>query len=79
MKSSSPDQETLLDAATLAVHYSKLAQAKHAEVHATQQKYVRRVKGAPAGKVEIRQERVMAIDMEEARVMRLLKTENNQG
>ena len=79
VKSSSPDQETLLDAATLAVHYSKLAQAKHAEVHATQQKYVRRVKGAPAGKVEIRQERVMAIDMEEARVMRLLKTENNQG
>ncbi|MBQ9395426.1 MAG: DUF814 domain-containing protein [Proteobacteria bacterium] len=29
VKSSSPDQETLLDAATLAVHYSKLAQAAH--------------------------------------------------
>ena len=79
VKASSPDQETMLDAATLAVHYSKLAQTKHAEVHATQQKYVHRVKGAPAGKVEIRQERVMQIDMEEARIQRLLKTENSQG
>ncbi len=75
VKSASPDSDSLLDAAMLAVHYSKLAQSSHAEVHATQQKNVRRIKGAPAGKVEIRGERIINVDIDEQRLKRLLKTE----
>ena len=76
VKSANPDQETLLDAATLAVHYSKLAQAGHAEVQATQQKNVRRIKGAPPGKVSISQEKIIFVKMEDTRLQRLLRTEN---
>jgi len=75
VKSATPDSESLLDAAMLAVHYSKLAQSPHAEVHATQQKNVRRIKGAPAGKVEIRGEKIINVDVDEQRIKRLLKTE----
>ena len=75
LRSPTPDSDAILDAAMLAVHYSKLAQAQHAEVHAVQQKYVHRIKGAPAGKVEIRGERVIYVDIQDARLKRLLKTE----
>lgn len=76
VRSSEPDQETWLDAATLAVHYSKLAHAAQAEVQATQKKNIRRIKGAPAGKVEIRHERILSVVMEADRLRRLLLTEH---
>ena len=75
VKNSSPSQETLLDAALLALHYSKIAQSQTAEIHVTQVKYVRKPKGAPPGKVEIRGEKSIHIRKDEKRLARLLATE----
>lgn len=75
VKHASPNHETLLDAALLAMHYSKLAKSGSAEVHVTQVKYVRKQKGAPAGKVEIRGEKCMVAKASEKRLERLMKTE----
>ena len=75
VKSASPSQETLIDAALLAMHYSKLARADSAEVHVTQAKYVRKPKGAPDGKVEIRGEKSMITRQAEKRLARLMATE----
>jgi len=44
-------RQALLDAAHLAVHFSKIRGAEHAEVVYTQCKHVRRLKGAGPGKV----------------------------
>lgn len=72
LRSAEPDGESLLDAASLAIHYSKLSKASSAEVHVTQAKYIRRIKGAPPGKVNIRVGKVLFVKMEEARLKRLL-------
>ncbi|MBO4349568.1 MAG: DUF814 domain-containing protein [Proteobacteria bacterium] len=74
VKHPNPSQETLLDAALLAMHYSKMAQNSAAEVHVTQVKYVRKIKGAPAGKVEIRGEKAIHVRRDEKRLARLLAT-----
>ena len=74
VKHSNPTQETLLEAALLALHYSKLAQSSSAEVHVTQVKYVRKIKGAPAGKVEIRGEKSIHIRRDEKKLAKLLAT-----
>ena len=57
-----------------AMHYSKVAQSSSAEIHVTQVKYVRKIKGAPAGKVEIRGEKSIHIRRDEKRIARLLAT-----
>ncbi|MBQ9818356.1 MAG: NFACT family protein [Proteobacteria bacterium] len=75
VKSAEPSQETLIDAALLAMHYSKLARADRVEVHVTQVKYVRKPKGAPDGKVEIRGERAILARASEKRLARLMQTE----
>lgn len=75
VKSTEPSQETLRDAALLAMHYSKYAHAERAEVHVTQCKYVRKPKGAPDGKVEIRGERAIVACASEKRLARLMATE----
>ncbi|GEM_PF-463933 len=75
VKHPNPSQETLLDAALLAMHYSKMAQNSSAEVHVTQVKYVRKIKGAPAGKVEIRGEKAIHVCRDEKRLARLLATQ----
>lgn len=77
VKHSTPNHETLLDAALLAMHYSKLAKSGSAEVHVTQVKYVRKPKGAPAGKVEIRGEKSIMAKASEKRLERLMKTESS--
>ncbi|MBO5754358.1 MAG: hypothetical protein J6S69_11870, partial [Proteobacteria bacterium] len=73
----SPNHETLLDAALLAMHYSKLAKSGSAEVHVTQVKYVRKPKSAPAGQVEIRGEKSILAKASEKRLERLMKTESS--
>ncbi|MCL2325430.1 MAG: NFACT RNA binding domain-containing protein [Proteobacteria bacterium] len=75
VRSEQPDSDTILDAAMLAVHYSKFASAGQAEVHLTQVKFVRRMKGAPAGKVVIRGEKILHVRVEQARLKRILATE----
>lgn len=64
--------ETLLDAATIAVHFSKARGADKAEVIYTLAKHVRKQKGAPAGAVIPHQTKTLAVRIESARLQRLL-------
>jgi predicted ribosome quality control (RQC) complex YloA/Tae2 family protein len=71
----SPNQETFLDAAHLAVHFSDARGAAQAEVAATRAKHVRKAKGAPPGAVTYSQEKVTLLRVEPARLERLLSEE----
>lgn len=70
-----PDQETLLDAATLAAHFSGGRGEAVVEVAATRRKYLQKPKGAPAGAVRFTQERSLALRLEPDRLARLLASE----
>ncbi len=68
--------ERLLDAAHLAVHFSKLRGQSRADVSYTAKKHVRKPgKGAPAGLVLVEQERVLHLVVDEDRLKKLLATE----
>jgi predicted ribosome quality control (RQC) complex YloA/Tae2 family protein len=69
------DQESLLDAATLAVHFSDARGEPQAEVACTRAKYVKKGRGAAPGAVTYSQERVLHLRLEPARVARLLAEE----
>jgi predicted ribosome quality control (RQC) complex YloA/Tae2 family protein len=69
------DQETLLDAAHLAVHFSDARGAPQVDVVATRAKYVRKVKGGAPGAVNYTQEKTIALRVEPGRVERLLGDE----
>jgi predicted ribosome quality control (RQC) complex YloA/Tae2 family protein len=77
-KGRAPDQETFLDAAHLAVHFSDARGAPQAEVAATRAKHVRKVKGSAPGAVTYSQEKVTMLRVEPGRVERLL-SEEEQG
>jgi predicted ribosome quality control (RQC) complex YloA/Tae2 family protein len=68
------DNETLLDAAELARHFSAARDEPVAEVSATSCKYVRRAGKAP-GAVTYSQERTIQLRREPGRLARLLATE----
>ncbi len=68
-------QETLLDAAHLAVHFSKLRDATRAEVTYTQAKYLRKDKRAPAGQVQVIKGKGLHVRIEPPRLARLLQPE----
>jgi predicted ribosome quality control (RQC) complex YloA/Tae2 family protein len=72
-----PDQETLLDAAHLAVHFSDARGEPQVEVDATRVKHVRKVKGAAPGAVTYSQEKVLLLRTEPARLARLLSEEED--
>jgi predicted ribosome quality control (RQC) complex YloA/Tae2 family protein len=63
--------ETMLDAAALAVHFSKGKTSGQGDVYYTQVKYLRRAKGARKGTVLPTQERNIHIKLESARIERL--------
>jgi predicted ribosome quality control (RQC) complex YloA/Tae2 family protein len=63
--------ETLLDAATLAVHYSKGKTSGQGDVYYTQVKYLRRAKGAKKGTVLPTQEKNLHVKLDPARIERL--------
>jgi len=65
--------EALLDAAHLAVYFSKLRGTDFAEVACTQVKLVRKLKGAAPGKVSYASARTLAVRIETPRLERLLK------
>jgi predicted ribosome quality control (RQC) complex YloA/Tae2 family protein len=71
-------QETLLDAAHLAVYYSKARNATRAEVHYTQAKHVRKSKGAPAGQVSLQQHKTLSLRLEQTRLDRLVRGNRDQ-
>ena len=64
--------ETLLDAAALAVHFSKARGEHRIEVVYTQRKHVRKPKGLPAGAVVPSQTRTIVSLLDEGRLRRLL-------
>ena len=72
-----PDQETLLDAAHLAVHFSDARGDPQVEVAATRVKHVKKTKGAAPGAVTYSQEKVLRLRLEPARLERLLAEEGS--
>jgi predicted ribosome quality control (RQC) complex YloA/Tae2 family protein len=65
-------QETLLDAATLALHYSKMRTATGAEISYTPRKHVSKPKGAKPGLVQLDREKVLRLRRDPERLARLL-------
>ena len=65
------DHESLLDAATLAAHYSKGKNATKIEVQYTQTKHISKPRGFPPGQVSVANSRVILIKIEEDRLKRL--------
>ena len=63
--------ETMLDAATLAVHFSKGKTSGQGDVYYTQVKYLRRAKGARRGTVLPTQEKNLHVKLDPDRVERL--------
>ena len=66
--------EAIIDAAHLAVHFSKIRGAARADVTKTQVKYVRKIKGGPPGRVSYANADTIHVRMEKRRLERLLET-----
>ena len=64
--------DTLLDAANLALHYSKARGSGRGDVYYTQVKYLRRAKDGPAGLVLPTQEKNLRVRLDPQRLARLL-------
>lgn len=64
--------ESLLDAGTIAIHFSKARAATVCDVDYTFAKHVRKPKGFPPGKVTITQNKTLRVRLEKARLDRLL-------
>ena len=64
--------ESMLDAGTIAVHFSKARAATVCDVDYTFAKFVRKQKGLPPGKVTITQNKTLRVRIEKARIERLL-------
>ncbi len=73
-KGKQPGEETLLDAAHLAVYYSKSRGRPLAEVIWTQRKWVRKPKGLPPGRVLVDRFKTMKIRFDSDRLERVLAT-----
>ncbi|RME04408.1 MAG: DUF814 domain-containing protein, partial [Planctomycetota bacterium] len=66
--------ETIRDAATLALHYSKLRKTGRGEVNYTLRKYVHKPKKAPPGKVLLYHNKSIYLTLEPQRLERLQKS-----
>lgn len=73
-KGTDPPQETLRDAATLALLYSDLKKSGKGEVIYTRRKWVRKAKGHQPGTVTVTQEKSLFVQMDRARLDRLKET-----
>ena len=62
----------LLDAASLAIHYSKAKKSGKADLYYTHVKYLKRIKGAKTGLVIPTQEKNLQAELDIERVKRLL-------
>ncbi|MCH2107106.1 MAG: NFACT family protein [Planctomycetes bacterium] len=71
----SPDPEELLDAATLAVHFSPLREATRADVHTARVKEVKKPRGAKPGLVTLSGGKTLHVRMQPDRLGRLLSRE----
>ena len=73
IKGKSVPLDTLIDAGTLAVHYSKAKSSGRADLYYTQVKYLRRVKDGKLGLVIPTQEKNLSVTLDEVRLRRLLQ------
>lgn len=71
--------ETLLDAAMLAVHFSKARGEPRIDVVYTQKKHVRKPKGLPAGAVVPAQTKTITVLHDDERLARLLASGGDDG
>src|SRR5512133_654909 len=78
-KGKAPDQETLLDAAHLAAHFSDARGEPTCDVAWTRARFVRKKKGTAPGAVTYSQERVIGLRIEPKRIERLLSEEEAPG
>ncbi len=78
-KGSGPDQDTLLDAAHLAVHFSDARGEPQGDVAYTRVKHVRKPRAAAPGAVTYSQEKVILLRTEPPRLERLLGEEESEG
>lgn len=69
-----PPEQTLIDAASLALHYSKSRNAQTADVCFTRCKNVSKPRGGKPGLVQVTQEKVFRLRREPDRLARLLAT-----
>jgi predicted ribosome quality control (RQC) complex YloA/Tae2 family protein len=67
----SPPLETMLDAASLALHFSRAKNSGAGDVYYTQVKHLRRAKDAPLGLVLPTQEKNLHVRLDPARIERL--------
>ena len=72
-------QETLLDAAHLALHFSRLAGETRGEVAWTRARLVKRVKGGAPGQVTYTGEKVLGVRVEPRRLERLLRSREDSS
>lgn len=73
-KGGEPDEEEVLDAAHLAVHFSPLRGAPRADVHIARRKEVHKPRKAPAGLVTLSGGRVLRLRIQPERLARLLES-----
>ncbi len=71
-------RETLLDAASLAICFSKLKSTGRGNVVYTFKKYVKKPKGAEAGKVIISQDKNLFVAIDQRRMDRLFKSSSHE-
>jgi predicted ribosome quality control (RQC) complex YloA/Tae2 family protein len=71
--------ETMLDAAMLAVHFSRGKTSGQGDVYYTQVKYLRRAKGAKTGTVLPTQEKNLHVKLDPARIERLKSGNEAEG
>jgi len=74
----SPETDDLVDAATLAAHFSKGRNDTVVEVTYTRAKYVRKHGNLPPGKVSLSNEKTIAVQMEDNRLERLFESEEGE-
>jgi len=74
-KGQSCSAETLVDAATLAAHFSDLRGEAIVDVLYTPRRFVHKRKGSPIGSVTLGSEKVIAVRVEAGRLQRLLDNE----
>jgi len=78
-KGQGPDQETLLDAAHLAAHFSDARGAPDVDVAWTRARHVRKARGSAPGAVAYSQDRTLLLRLEAPRLERLLASEEETG
>ncbi|MSP17593.1 MAG: DUF814 domain-containing protein [Myxococcales bacterium] len=71
--------DSLVDAATLAAHYSPLADEAQVDVGYTRVKHLRKPRGAAPGLVYVSDEKTLRVRLEPARLARLLAARDRRG